>query len=134
MKKLCSRCRRNLIEVKESLCNECKAKYQAKENKTISVNESFYKTNKWTKLSKIVRNKYHNLDLYQLKVNNKIVKSKVVHHIIPVNDDISKKFDENNLIPLSVATHIFIEQVYKKGEEEKKAMQKLLFSLLENGI
>lgn len=97
----------------------------------VSKNESFYKTSKWAKFSLYIRNKYHNLDLYELKVNNRIVKSKVVHHIIPVSENIERKFDEKNTIPLSTKTHLMIEKEYKKGEKEKKAMQELLFSLLE---
>lgn len=128
MNKLCSICKRNLIPLNKRLCDNCskKAKEQA-----VSKNESFYKTSKWTKFSLYIRNKYHNLDLYQLKVNNKIVKSKIVHHIIPVNDAPERKFDEKNTIPLSSETHSYIENIYKRGEKEKKAMQELLFSLLE---
>ena len=57
-------------------------------------------------MSKYIKNKYNGLDFYELKVNNRIVKSKVVHHIIPMNDDPSRKFDEANLILLSIETHL----------------------------
>ena len=128
MNKLCSICKRKLIPLNKKYCDEC---MKRSKKEAVSKNESFYKTSKWAKFSLYIRNKYHNLDLYELKVNNRIVKSKVVHHIIPVSEDIERKFDEKNTIPLSTKTHLMIEKEYKKGEKEKKAMQELLFSLLE---
>lgn len=128
MNKLCSICKRKLIPLNKKYCDEC---MKRSKKEAVSKNESFYKTSKWAKFSLYIRNKYHNLDLYELKVNNRIVKSKVVHHIIPVSENIERKFDEKNTIPLSTKTHLMIEKEYKKGEKEKKAMQELLFSLLE---
>ena len=128
MNKLCSICKRKLIPLNKKYCDEC---MKRSKKEAVSKNESFYKTSKWAKFSLYIRNKYHNLDLYELKVNNRIVKSKVVHHIIPVSEDMERKFDEKNTIPLSTKTHLMIEKEYKKGEKEKKAMQELLFSLLE---
>lgn len=133
MNKLCPICKRKLIPINKSFCEICEKKHQKNsyQNRTKSKNESFYKLSKWNKLSIYIRNKYNNLDLYQLKVNNRIVKSKVVHHIIPVSDDPSRRYDENNLIPLSIETHLYIESIYKKGGKEKEELQKLLFSLLD---
>lgn len=128
MNKLCSICKRKLIPLNKKYCDEC---MKRSKKEAVSKNESFYKTSKWAKFSLYIRNKYHNLDLYELKVNNRIVKSKVVHHIIPVSENKDRKFDEKNTIPLSTKTHLMIEKEYKKGEKEKKAMQELLFSLLE---
>lgn len=129
MKKLCG-CKKNLIDITETRCKDCQAKYGKDRIRTLSKNESFYKTNRWRKLSYLVKNKFNGLDVYELKVNHRLVKAKVVHHIIPVNDDETRKFDIKNLIPLSIKTHMLIEQIYKTKDKEK--MQKLLFSLIQN--
>lgn len=50
----------------------------------------------------------------------------MVHHIIPVKDDWSKRYDIDNLIPLSNATHEYIEQTYAQGQREKIEMQRVL--------
>lgn len=47
-----------------------------------------------------------------------------VHHIIPVNEDESGRYKEENLITLYKSTHEYIHQLYKT--EEKEAIQNLL--------
>lgn len=133
MKKLCN-CKKVLIDITEKRCSECEKKYKSflNENKKVSENEKFYKTNKWKKLSNFVRDKYKGLDLYELKINNKIVKSKVVHHIIPIKDDPTKKWDLENLIPVSLKTHRFLENLY--NTEKKEKIQKNLLELVKRGI
>lgn len=137
MKKLCNGCRKALISVTESRCVDCALKYSRFSRdrvKSVSENDSFYKTSKWCKLSKFVRSKYGGLDLYELIVNKRFVKAKVVHHIVPVKDDYAKRFDLDNLIPVSARTHRMIESVYAKSLKDKENMQRLLFSLLDKGL
>lgn len=134
MKKLCSGCRKELISVTDRLCVGCASRFSRDRVKTLSVNESFYKTSRWCKLSKFVRSRYNGLDLYELLVNKRFVKSKQVHHIIPVKDDPERKFDVGNLIPVSAKTHRMIENVYGKSLADKEKMQCLLFSLLDRGM
>ena len=63
--------------------------------------------------------------------NNRIVKGELSHHIITVEEDEEKKYDIDNLIYVSHKTHNFIHSVYARSKEEKKALQKKLFSFLE---
>lgn len=79
--------------------------------------KKFYKSKEWTALSKQTRLRYSNIDIYQLYKYGKLVPSDMVHHIIPVKQDWSKRLDPDYLIPLSASSHAEIEREYDKGYE-----------------
>lgn len=128
IKKMCPRCRR-VIDHAERYCKECMARLNKDYDKYVRDKESkdFYNSRSWLKVRKIVLDKYHGLDLYQLKINKRIVYADTVHHIEELKDDSSKALDINNLIPVSAATHNYIHSEYKK---DKKKIQSLLRSLV----
>lgn len=135
MKKLCG-CKKNLIDITQERCAECEKIFKENENKRKwgkgCKNESFYHSKAWSNLSKLVRDRFNGLDLYQLKVNGVMVESKQVHHIIPINENPDLKFSLENLIPLSIETHMYIEKLYKTSKRKK--IQKLLLELVKKGI
>ncbi|MDU1264546.1 MAG: HNH endonuclease [Peptostreptococcus sp.] len=100
---------------------------QVRDEKT----KKFYKSTQWTSLAKQTRYRYHNLDVYQLYKYNRLVPSEMVHHIIPVRDDWSKRLDPDYLIPLSNQSHAEIEREYDKGHEFKEVKARELLSFLE---
>lgn len=93
--------------------------------------KKFYKSSQWTNLSKQTRLRYHNIDLYQLYKYRRLVPSDMVHHIIPVKEDWSKRLDPDNLIPLSNKSHAEVEREYEKGPEYKMSMAKVLVGFVE---
>lgn len=128
--KTCNKCKRKLK------INE-KCKYCLKEKNKIydsfkrnSESRAFYNSNEWKITRDFIMNKYNYLDLYALKVLNKIIKADVVHHIVEYREDKTKALDEFNLIPLSHTTHNLIHTLYNRSEETKKDIIKLLKSLL----
>lgn len=56
------------------------------------------------------------------------------HHIIPVGDDLGRAYDPGNLLWVSDASHAVIHRAYDASDEEKKKMQRLLFSLKREGV
>lgn len=128
IKKMCPRCRR-LIELNQNLCVECTARKNKDYDRTRrdKTSTEFYNSRPWLKTREAVIRKYHGLDLYELKVNNRIVYADTVHHIEELRENPSRALDMDNLIPLSSGTHAAIHKAYAK---DKAAMQKVLFSLI----
>ena len=123
--KLCGSCG-NKIKIDE-VCSCKKRKdilYNRERKATYKTN--FYKSNSWRKLSKQCKLRDNGLDLFQLKLNNKIVKGELSHHIEEVEDNPERKLDLTNLIYVSKATHNFIHSVYNKSEEDKRKLQHIL--------
>lgn len=129
LKKLCY-CKKNLIKITESRCSECEKKYRESRNlfKKKGANDSFYKLNAWKKLSILVKDNFHGLDAYELAVNGRLVKAKIIHHISPVNENWDRRFDIYNLIPLSLKSHRIIESLY--NTDKKEEIQSLLFEIV----
>ena len=87
--------------------------------------QAFYNSKEW----KLVRQQVLIRDnrLCQLSLlDNKIVFADMVHHIIPMKEDESKKLDMDNLISLSNGMHNYVENEYDKGATSKEKMQELL--------
>lgn len=128
IKKICPRCRR-VIEYSQRYCTECTARLNKDYDRTARNKDSkaFYNSKEWLIVRRKVLEKYHGLDLYQLKVNNKIVYADTVHHIKELRDDPTRSLDMGNLIPLSDRTHKEIHGLYKT---DKKNTQRLLFKLI----
>ena len=96
--------------------------------KNTSANQ-FRKTNKWTEKSKDIRKR----DNYLCKVcitgkygtsNKYTYENLEVHHIIPIEEDYSKRLDSTNLITLCPMHHKKAEQGIITKEELFKIIQK----------
>ena len=129
LKTLCIKCNKKINKGEKCKCRNRNKDYDRfNRNKETKI---FYHSKEWSRLTALCKSKCNGLDLYELYKNNKIVKGELSHHIIPVEDDAGKKFDIDNLIYVSQKTHNFIHSVYARSKEEKKALQKKLFSFLE---
>lgn len=71
---------------------------------------------------------YDCIDIYAFYVQKRIMTADMVHHIVPLEDDWSRRLDASNLIPLSNQNHGIIEAMYKDNAK-KREMQRLLFGL-----
>ena len=76
--------------------------------------------------------KANGLDLYELVINNNIVKGTLSHHIDELEEDRSKALDINNLIWISDKTHAYIHSEYNKNLESKNKMKEVLFNIIKN--
>jgi len=134
-KKTC-RCGK-IIDYNEKYCDKC-AEYMhelKKENdryydKHMRKNKDVYHSKQWRKLTNEIKNKFKGIDIYAYYVLGELVYGDLSHHVIPINDDDSRKFDLDNLIWVSNSTHSIVHAEYDKGGRAKQDMQELLFSLI----
>ncbi len=73
---------------------------------------------------------YHQLDIYDLYVNQVIRYGRTLHHIVPIKEDWTKRLDESNLIYLTDSNHQIIHELMRKGEEPKENIIKTLNGLV----
>jgi predicted restriction endonuclease len=118
MLKTCSICGR--IHDFNKIC-----KRQSKKNDTSA--NSFRKTNKWTEMSKAIRKR----DKYLCKVclsekydtqYKYTYKELEVHHIVPIEEDYSKRLDSSNLITLCRMHH----EMAERGDISREELLKLI--------
>jgi hypothetical protein len=74
--------------------------------------------------------KYGGIDLYSYFKFNVIEKADIVHHIVPVNDNYSLRFEYCNLIPLTEANHRRIHIVMDSSKAEKDKVIKQLQGII----
>ncbi|WAW14755.1 HNH endonuclease [Peptostreptococcus equinus] len=126
--KLC-RCGRKIkVDDTCSVCGDRHRRYdkQARDPKTAA----FYKSTHWTKLSKIIRDRYYGIDVYHLFKYGKIIPSEMVHHIIPIKDDWDRRLDPDVLLPVSHESHAEIESIYRASDEHKSILISELFGYI----
>ena len=132
--KLCSHCGQR-YEHTSKCANGCHDKQKKESNKIYdkfqrnSESTSIYANGRWKRLTKECKDKFNGLDIYEYYINKQIVYGNLSHHIIPLEDDMSKAYDLDNLIYLSDGTHSMVHVAYKNGE--KTEMQELLRGLIE---
>lgn len=135
LKKICPRCGK-IIDSSKSYCDRCsivKQKNLKKNRKHYDIvkrdKETYelYHSKEWKKIRDIIFVKYKYLDLYEYVINNRIVMANTVHHIIELKEDWNKRLDDNNLIPISEATHNRIHKLYDK---DKEGTQQMLLEIL----
>lgn len=129
LKRLCTKCGKKIDVGKR--CTDCEATkgrlYDT--DRPIGITK-FYKSNKWRELSECVRDYYMNIDLYVYHTEHRVIPADMVHHIEPVKDNFDKRFEFNNLIPLSSSTHNMIEHVYSRGGEETLLIKGVLNKII----
>ena len=87
-----------------------------KDNKEYS---SFYNTTHWNRMSKYIRSKYNGLCLV-CYVRYKIMNgANVVHHIIELKEDYSKRLEEDNLITLCHSCHNILHSNYTEKVKQE---------------
>lgn len=139
LKMLLKRCRCGaLIPQGMKLCEACAAGSGGQQSRHMEYNKyrrnkktaQFYISAEWRRVRAIALAKYDGLDLYAFYVQKKIATADMVHHIIEIEEDWSKRLDALNLFPLSNANHGIISALYKRDEETKRRTQELLKEIL----
>ncbi|MTI65153.1 MAG: hypothetical protein FH753_00935 [Firmicutes bacterium] len=142
LKKLCSRCNKNLIDINEKYCVECSKKVEEDKRRSNKIYDKkvrynkdnikyakFYKSKEWTKFRKTVLSYYNYIDLWELYKNNRIVVADTVHHITEIREDYGKRLDFENMFPCNLGgSHNVIHRLY---EQDKEGTQKMLRDLIE---
>lgn len=119
-------------------CEERKQKYDKEREKERQKIYSRYRRDKkkaafyvspvWRKKRAEILALHDYIDIYAFYVQKRIMTADMVHHIVPLEDDWSRRLDAGNLIPLSNQNHGIIEAMYK-DETKKQELQQLLFEL-----
>lgn len=116
------------------LCPACQEKAKNMPSRHMEYNErrrnkkaaAFYVSSEWRGVRASILRKYDGIDPYALYVQRRVVPADMVHHIVELDEDWSKRLEVTNLIPLSNANHGVISALYKRDEATKKETQKLL--------
>lgn len=134
MKKFCSICNRNLIDIKEKYCSSCKTKIGLRHSiynkyrKDIK-EQKFYSSKDWLKTRDTIKIMDNNLCLVCLS-NNELNSMDTVHHIEELKENWSKRFNKDNLICLCESCHQKIHKKYLSSTIEKLKTQDKLKLLI----
>ena len=101
---------------------DCRKIDKAKvKNGNAQLHDNYYKTSDWLIARDKTISSCHGLDIYSLLIDHKIEYGQTVHHIVPLEEDYSKRDDLSNLIS---ATEMFkksnvnvtnLNQIVKSG-------------------
>ena len=125
--KRCDRCHKRL---KPGTTCDC-VKTARREQRAGKETEKEYGTTPWKVKRDAVKQSCGNMDALLFFRSGQVVPADMVHHIIPLKERRDLWLDDNNLIPLSDATHAEVERVYESGEESKRQQQNELRAALE---
>lgn len=114
--------------VKNRTALENKERHKSYDLKRDKAHKSFYSSSDWQRVREQALINCNYLDLYSLYMFDKIEQAEVVHHIVEISEDFSKRFDINNLIGLTNSNHQLIHSKYKTN---KAKTQQLLLDILE---
>lgn len=136
--KQCSRCGKKIGQYEECECmvqakkdSYKRYKERRKQNEQQKKQQDFYCSKEWLRIRDVVIADCFGMDIVIWYKDRTIELGYTVHHIIPIEDSWESKADISNLIYVTEQTHQIIHNEYNKGERQKKAMQKLLFNLLD---
>lgn len=121
------------------MCEKCEQRQQGQQSRHMQYNKhrrnrqaaDFYTCAAWRKARAEALQRFDYIDIYAYYVDRTIKSADMVHHIVPIADDWNKRLEADNLIPLSNDTHNRIEAAYDRSTADKKAMQQLLYRLIE---
>lgn len=130
LKKICPKCHK-IIDAGQTYCPECTLKREQERasnnrhyDKYIRNQQSkeFYHSKEWEALRDGVMRHFKGLDIYAYYVLNEIVYAEMVHHIVEVTEDWSRRLDISNLLPLSNRNHNTIGAMYLTDKHKTQAL------------
>ena len=101
--KRCDRCGKRLPAGTKCKCS--KKRYKHEKIYIDDKIESFYLSKEWRKKREYMIDVYHQLDIYDLYINDVISYGRIMHHIVPLKDDWNKRLEDTNLIYLTDSNH-----------------------------
>lgn len=122
----CGKCGKKILQSSKCECTKASArdyKKKVRENKENIKYSKFYDSPHWKRMSKYIRIKYNGLCLYCLVKFKITTIADVVHHIIELKEDFSKRLEDENLLPLCHSCHNKLHKNYT--EIEKKELYKI---------
>ena len=126
--KRCDRCGKRLPAGTKCKCS--KKRYKHEKIYIDDKIESFYLSKEWRKKREYMIDVYHQLDIYDLYINDVISYGRIMHHIVPLKDDWNKRLEDTNLIYLTDSNHQALHDLMRKSEEDKKRVVSILRDLV----
>ncbi|MHB9946924.1 HNH endonuclease [Clostridium botulinum] len=135
--KTCLKCNIK-IPYSEKYCNKCKDKVKEEKKQYLKYYDEnirdkksieFYNSKEWNIVREQVKQRDNGLCLMCLK-NNKTASYDVVHHIIELKEDYSKRISKHNLLCLCHECHNIVHTEYKKSKKSKEVIQLMLLNLI----
>ncbi|MED4206583.1 HNH endonuclease [Neobacillus mesonae] len=137
MLKIC-RCGKT-ISVSLKRCEKCAATYDSERHKLYDKHRrdkesaAFYNSKPWKVCSNRIRMRDHYM--CQLCLTDKKIKPvDFVHHIKELRDVPKLSLTESNLISLCAGCHRRVHVEYDKGKQQRKAMEEVLFGILNQRV
>lgn len=127
-----------LIPQEMRRCPECEKKENESESRHVEYNRhrrnkkaaAFYTSGEWRKVRALTLSTYDGLDMYAYYVQHTIEPAEMVHHIVEIEDDWSRRLDITNLFPLSDRNHGIISALYRRDPATKRRTQEQLREIL----
>lgn len=126
--KRCDRCGKRL-----PVGTKCKCSKKRYKHEKIYVDdkiENFYLSVEWRRKREHMIDVYHQLDIYDLYINDVVSYGRTMHHIVPLKDDWNKRLEDTNLIYLTDSNHQTLHDLMRKSEEDKKRVVSTLQGLV----
>lgn len=105
--------------------------YRRRRDKEQKKYQDFYSSKEWLAARKAIISECLGMDILEYYRTGKVIEGERVHHIVELSEEWSYRLDVSNLIYLTEQNHRRVHAEYDKGDNEKKAMQRLLFELLD---
>lgn len=121
----CGKCGKKIVQ--GNTC-ECVKATRKEYNKNVRYNKdkeysTFYNSMHWKRMSSYIRCKYNGFCLV-CYIKYKVLKvADVVHHIVEIKEDYSKRLEEDNLVTLCHSCHNILHSNYT--EKEKKELKNI---------
>lgn len=118
------------------MCAECEAQQPSRHVEYNHKRRSkraaaFYNSPPWKRKRGAIITDYDGVDILAYYVFKEVLPCNEVHHIEELEDAWSKRFDDDNLIPLHHNTHTYITRLYMSNKAVKKQVQKALCLLVD---
>lgn len=126
--KRCDRCGKRLPTGTKCKCSKKRYKHEKiyVDNKI----ENFYLSAEWRRKREHMIDVYHQLDIYDLYINDVVSYGRTMHHIVPLKDNWDRKLEDTNLIYLTDSNHQTLHDLMRKSEEDKKRVISTLQGLV----
>lgn len=132
LKKYCARCGCNrLIDITQRYCKvhtRTNAERNAEYDKTRRDRKAkaFYNSNEWQIARAAALARDTGIDVYIYMTERRVVSATMVHHIVELREDYTKRSTLSNLISVSEATHEGVIRQAYSNPDTKRAMQREL--------
>ena len=118
LKKICSYCKKNIIDANEKACTKCIANHNKNYDKFKRNKKSrgFYKSKEWLDFRAYIFETYGDLDVWHYYKTGKLKKANTLHHIEELKEAWDKRLEPSNVIQVSSESHSEIHRLYKKNK------------------